>query len=238
MPIGYNVIQPNGVVRKLRAADDVERRSIVDELQEKWNGYCQQNWLSWSDDPYAPENRVKLFLNGISYFLMVGNTEGVVTDYKDIMNGKREIPISSCPSCVEDALYGGGSTISPQSPDEEARFEQMLDRLDSRAAKVEKKKPVQRKKTVTKADRLKAIRDQHNGRCEFVYSIVDTENSFMLNGHRYVISDQATQYAAKQTELGEQYDMDRIVCVNTPDGWRFYDMDIIRLPDEWIIRIK
>lgn len=32
MPIGYNVIQPNGVVRKLRAADDADRRIIVDEL--------------------------------------------------------------------------------------------------------------------------------------------------------------------------------------------------------------
>lgn len=32
MPIGYNVIQPNGVVKKLRAADDTERRSIVEAL--------------------------------------------------------------------------------------------------------------------------------------------------------------------------------------------------------------
>ena len=32
MPIGYNVIQPNGVVRKLRAADDADRKSMVDAL--------------------------------------------------------------------------------------------------------------------------------------------------------------------------------------------------------------
>lgn len=32
MPIGYNVVQPNGVVKKLRAADDADRKSIVDEL--------------------------------------------------------------------------------------------------------------------------------------------------------------------------------------------------------------
>lgn len=32
MSIGYNVIQPNGIVRKLRAVDDIDRRKIVDEL--------------------------------------------------------------------------------------------------------------------------------------------------------------------------------------------------------------
>lgn len=237
MPIGYNVIQPNGVVRKLRAADDADRKSMVDALQGKWKDYCQANWQSWSDDPYSPENRVKLFLNGISYFLMVGNTEGVVTDYKDIMNGKREIPISSCPSCVEDAVYGGGSTICTKSPDEDTRFDQMLDRLDFRASKVDKSKPAKKKKTITKTDRLREIRTRY-GKCEFLYPIVDTENGFMLNGEKYVISDQAIQYAPKQTPQGELYDMDRIVCVVTTDGVQFYDMDINRLPDDWIIRQK
>lgn len=237
MSIGYNVIQPNGVVKKLRAADDTDRRAIVDELQAKWKDYCQSNWISWSDDPYSPENRVKFFLNGVSYFLMVGNTEGVVTDYKDIMNGKREIPISSCPSCVEDAVYGGGSTISPMSPDEDTRFDNMLDKLDARAAKIEKKKPTTKKRLQTKADRLKAIRARH-AKHEFVYPIVDTENRFVLNGEKYVISDQAAQYSAKDTDLGELYDMDRIVCVITPDGTEFYDMDIMRIPDDWIIKNK
>lgn len=237
MSIGYNVIQPNGVVKKLRAADDLDRRTIVDGLQAKWNDYCQSNWISWSDDPYSPENRVKLFLNGVSYFLMVGNTEGVVTDYKDIMNGKREIPISSCPSCVEDAVYGGGSTISSNSPDEDARFGQMLDKLDNRAAKVEKKKGNQKKRTITKADRQKAIRDEY-GRCQFIYPIVNTENEFVFGGNTYVISDQAVQYAAKATVQGDLYDMDRIVCVITEAGTLFFDMDINRIPDNWITKKK
>lgn len=176
---------------------------------------------------------MKLFLNGVSYFLMVGNTEGVVTDYKDIMNGKREIPISSCPSCVEDAVYGGGSTICTKAPDEDTRFDQMLDRLDFRASKVEKSKPAKKKKTTAKADRIKEIRARY-GRCDFQYPIVDTENTFTLNGETYVISHEATQYEPKETGLGELYDMDRIVCVMTKEGILFYDMNISRLPDDWI----
>lgn len=176
-------------------------------------------------------------MNGVSYFLMVGNTEGVVTDYKDIMNGKREIPISSCPPCVEDAVYGGGSTICPKSPEDDIRFGSMIDKLDSRAAKVEKKKPVSKKRTVTKSDRLKAIRDRC-GACEFVYPIVDTENEFRLLGNLYVISGQAVEYSAKQTSYGELYDMDRIVCVITKDGLEFYNMDIERIPDDWITKKK
>lgn len=76
-----------------------------------------------------------------------------MTDYKDIMNGKREIPISSCPSYVEDAVYGGGSTICPASPDEDGWFEQVVEKLEQRAAKVEKKKVAPPKRTETKSER-------------------------------------------------------------------------------------
>lgn len=166
---------------------------------------------------------------------MVGNTGGIVTDYKDIMNGKREIPISSCPPCVEDAVYGGGSTISPDSPDEESRFEQLLDKLDRRAEKAEKKKSPVRKKTVTRMDKVKAIRARH-GACEFSYPIVDTENCFMFRGEEYVISDQAVQYGSKTTELGELFDMDRIVCVTANSETFFYDMDLNLMRDDWVVK--
>ena len=31
---------------------------------------------------------------------------GIVTDYKGMMNGKREIPASSCPSSIAERMYG------------------------------------------------------------------------------------------------------------------------------------
>lgn len=147
-----------------------------------------------------------------------------MTDYKDIMNGKREIPISSCPACVEDAVYGGGSTICPSSQDEMTRFDQMLEKLDKRADKL--KKTVKKKTSglSSKSERLKRIRSQH--KCRFVYPVVDTDNCFTLNGDKYRISDKAIQYSAKNTCYGELYDMDHIVCVISNDGIDFYDTDI------------
>lgn len=53
-------------------------------------------------DTFCGENKVKRFFSGLTYFLLLGNTEGMVTNYKEMANGKREIPISSCPIQVED----------------------------------------------------------------------------------------------------------------------------------------
>lgn len=40
-----------------------------------------------------------------------------MTNYKEMMNGKREIPISSCSSQIEDLVYGTGSVL--HTPDED-----------------------------------------------------------------------------------------------------------------------
>lgn len=73
------------------------------ELLSKWEPYCEKNWISVNHaDTFCGENKVKRFFSGLTYFLLLGSTEGMVTNYKEIMNGKREIPISSCPSQIED----------------------------------------------------------------------------------------------------------------------------------------
>lgn len=49
-----------------------------------------------------------------------------MTDYKSAMNSKREIPVSSCPSDVENLLYGLSSPPgSMQSQKENDTFDQM-----------------------------------------------------------------------------------------------------------------
>lgn len=49
-----------------------------------------------------------------------------MTDYKEIMRGKSEIPISSCPPCIEDALYGSGA--NPDTGDDDSFFRPMVER--------------------------------------------------------------------------------------------------------------
>lgn len=50
----------------------------------------------------------------------------MVTNYKEMMNGKREIPISSCPSQIEDLVYGTGSILHPQNEQDEAAFRKAM----------------------------------------------------------------------------------------------------------------
>ena len=217
----------------------MRRDEIVQELLDKWGSYCDRNWISQNyNDPFCPENKVKLFLNGVAYFLMVGNTEGIVTDYKEIMNGKREIPISSCPSYIEDAVYGGGATIAEASADEDTHYKAMVERLDARADK--KYSPASRKASrhtdITKSKKIEQIKSRI-GSCVFDYPVVDTNNVFYLRGKKYRIAERVEQYRPKQTDVGLQYDMDHIVCVTALSGGtiHFFDMDMNMQDSELVV---
>ena len=44
---------------------------------------------------------------------------------------------------------------------------------------------------------------------------MDTDNCFVFGGRRFCISEQAVQYAPRQTREGELYDMDRVLIVES-----------------------
>ena len=158
----------------------------------------------------------------MAYFLMMGGTKDIVTDYKDIMNGKREIPISSCPSSIEDLVYSSNASGVAQDVDENSRFQLMVDRLDERGPKLKKKKIKTKKKT--RFDKINELKERY-GPCGFSFATVLTDNTFSFGGNRYQIN--SDQYNAKQTDVGELYDMDKIICVTTEEGQTmFFDMDI------------
>lgn len=238
MAIGYNVIQPNGIVKKLRVESESDRSDVVDEQLCRWTDYCNRNWISVNyGDPFCSENKVKLFLNGLAYFLMLGNTRGIVTDYKKVADGKREIPISSCPSYIEDLVYGTGSTLpSPNDSAENDAFESTLARLDRKAErycpnkKTKKKAPAQTR--YDKIKRIKAI----IGKAEYFYPSVDTTNTFELNGHSYKISDCVSCYSGKLVGADDVlYDMDKVICAVCSDGRTyFFDMNMDIIPNEFV----
>ena len=132
MSIGFNLVLPTTKVFKIRVKDDEERREVVNNLCDQWQAYCKTHWLSENhEEPFCAENRVKRFLDGLGYLMMIGDTNGIVTKYMEQANANREIPISNCPSFVEELLYGGGSS----NPTEEEIFylQHLCDKLEEAA---------------------------------------------------------------------------------------------------------
>lgn len=131
MSIGYNLVLPSMNVYKLRVKDNEERMALVNRLCEQWRKYCVDHWLSDNhDEPYCAENRVKRFLDGLAYFMMIGDTKGIVTEYMAKANANREIPISSLPAFMEDLLYGGNLSADEEDIN---YLESICDKLDETA---------------------------------------------------------------------------------------------------------
>lgn len=234
MATGYNIILPNGSVWKVKYSTDEDRERIVDELLKRWTPYCLSNWCSANaDTPYSPENKVKMFLSSLGYFLLSGKTDGVVTYYKDIMHGKREIPFSSCPNQIEDAAYSMTHNGAPMIEKAQAEsFNSFVQNLDERSEKIFGKKiPRVRKHTQTRYDRIAATKSAYPT-CSIHRAVVDTEGNFLFNGRQYAIDMKlCKKYAPKETDIGELYDMDYVVCVDAGGDVMFFDADFFRIDD-------
>jgi len=178
-------------------------------------------------DTFCGENKVKRFFSGLVYFLLLGNTEGMVTNYKDIMNGKREIPISSCPSQIEDWVYGTGSVLYPQGEDAP-----VIELADDHVPEKKGKNAVKSEREV----KLRALRKECGYDATFTYCTVDTENRFSYEGKKFVIDSSVEAYAPKSTPHGLLYDMDKIICVKSRDGLvRYYTAKYDPIPENKIL---
>lgn len=162
-----------------------------------------------------------------------------MTDYKRLADGKREIPISSCPAFVEDALYGTGPTLPTRS-----EYEACESKLT---------KPKKNRRVLTRYDKIQRIKCEiHNP--EFHFLSVDTDNRFRFNDRVWQISSEVEAYAPKETSEGTLYDMDQIICVTyraKPSGGssskdkffddesiRFFDMNIDEIPSELVLQVE
>lgn len=240
MATGYNIFQPSGYVKNVQASTMEERFQVANSLLEKWQGYCEANWVSANGtNPYSPESKVKSFLSSLGYFLMMGSTDGIVTDYKQMMNGKREIPVSSCPSFIEDAVYSGvhGSSSEIVRKAENECFRGMMEKADDKAAKRYKRLPSRKVRRKTRFDRSEKLR-RDMGIKELVPAVVDTENTFRHNGCTYRIDGEKwKKYDPKETKSGMLYDMDKVYCAVRADGKNlFFDGELEQIPDEAIVR--
>ena len=156
-----------------------------------------------------------MFLDSLAYYYLLGNTQGVVTDYKKVMHAKREIPVSSCPAYVENLLYSTVGTTSQADREEASSFKTMLERLDANAEKYEVQKTTKKRQDSLFQKKLKL------GITGGEWCTVDTENKFWHNNMHYMIDESETQYQPVETEYGEYYSMDKILV----SGGNFYDMN-------------
>ena len=131
------------------------------------------------------------------------------------MHAKREIPVSSCPSEVDNILYGSGSTGGSYEEEEAAAFRDMLDRLDAKASAYEAKKASRKKEPSKFHKKLKM------GIAGGTWYRVDTEGKFWIGNNQYLIDDQEVQYRPVSTEYGDYFAMDKILYA----GGKFYDMN-------------
>ena len=159
---------------------------------------------------------MKRFLDSVAYCLLLGQTKGIETDYKKAKHARREIPASSCPSFIGNMLYASGGVSDQADRDENAWFQEMLEEIDE---KTEKHEPVRVRKEFPESrfHKLRRIGIRGGQWCA-----VDTDGVFEFDGKKYRIDPDAAQYHSVETDLGDLYDMDRVLVV---DGMQFYDMN-------------
>ena len=210
--VARKVLMPSGEVRTYYCGDDQTWLQVITEkILPYWQSYCDNNWISPNHEAvYAPEKRVKWFLDRLGWLLIEG-ADGIESEYKRMVHEVREIPESECPAEISDAMY---STHTPPPEEEtDGHFEQVVERLKQK----DKRKPSKNKRPhiVTLFERIENIRKIFPG-CKFTWCIVDSDNTFTYDGRRYVVPDEMRGYI-------EDSQMDRILAVETDKALRFYD---------------
>lgn len=205
------IVEPSGKATMVAIED---REQLVPMMLNKWKEYCERNWLNDSGDVFSPESKVKTFLDSIAYYLLLGNMDGIETMYRSVMNAKREIPVSSCPSSVDNIFYASGGAGDNCAVVEKAAFKEMCDRLDEKASLHVRKPTRKRTKSLFEKKRKLGIHDGEWFR-------VDTNGEFWIGNEHYAVAEQEIQYQAIKTAYGDYYAMDKILYANGS----FYDMN-------------
>lgn len=154
------------------------------------------------------------------------------------MRGSREIPISSCPSYIEDAVYSTGPSLKTIGNADV--FNVTLDAVDAKTDKLlgyykKQKKPA--KKQRSRLAKSMAIQKTFGlDSTAMTHERVDTENMFSHRNSVYQIVG-LPQYELTLDAKEDFYLMDRVICVDISDSETlFYDMSMNQISSENILR--
>lgn len=208
------IMMPNGEIRTYYCGDDQTWKQIIEEvILPYWQQYCDSNWISPNhEEVYAPEKRVKWFLDRLGWLLIEG-ADGIESEYKGMAHKVREVPVTECPADVSDFLYSDRQ--APIDEEDDQHFDYVLEALK----RIDKRKPKKPKPHVeTRFERIENIRRSFPG-CRFTWCIVDADNTFEYDGKRLSVPEEMRGYI-------EDSQMDRILAVENERALRFYDQNV------------
>lgn len=209
---------PDGTKRTYYCGDDQTWDEIIREkILPYWQNYCEGNWLSANhEEIYAPERRVKWFLDSLAYALVEGG-DGVESEYREKKHKANEIPVSECPDTLSDYLYADRTPpVGEGTESFERLVEQVSELLPQRAPS---KRYRDRNAKTTVFQRIGQIAKELPD-SERTWCIVDATDHFVYKGTRYLIPDEM------RIKYKEDPQMDRILAVETPNTLRFYDQTV------------
>lgn len=172
---------------------------------------------------------MKSFLDSVAYLILRGNSEGTLTNYKEMAREKSEIPVSCCADSVQALFFGeGNSDRSLGDPCEHGTPPTMGNR------------PSEKMKSSSEAGilakRIDQIRNDYPGGV-FSFERVNTENVFHHKGRHYRIADTLTEYQPSLFRGELLYCMDTIVVVWHDGKIHHFTQDYQPVAPEMIIEI-
>ena len=210
------ILMPNGEIRTYYCSDDQSWQEIIEEkILPYWLKYCDNNWISPNHEAvYAPEKRVKWFLDRLGWLLIEG-AGGIESEYKNMSHTVREIPVTECPADVSDFMYSDRH-VPQKEYNEDGHFDYVLDQLN---AMDKRKTPKSKKERVkTRFERMADIDKSFPGSTK-TWCVVDNENCFSYGGKVYSVPNEMRGYI-------DDAQMDRILVVESARALRFYDQNV------------
>lgn len=225
----YKIFLPNGNSALLPYGELDEKMRRVDAILEHWKPYLDGNWISTNyTDVLCGENKVKRLLDGLAYYLLLGNGD-VSTDYKELIKGKMEVPMSSCPSHIGEMMYGIGAVARNDEPPSSLPDSEFAMK---KKTKIKKRLPSQRRAN------LEAIKRRFGDDVLVEYRRVDTQNNFSFDGSVWHIDESVSEYSPKRTDAGILYDMDTVVIVKSKLGYiYFFNADYSEIDEACVKKI-
>ena len=138
--------------------------------------------------------------------------------------------MSDCPVSVLQLLETGKLETTSLNRDERRELMKFLNGSeDGKGVRLKKVKHRE-----TRFDRINALMKQ-NPRSKLTTVRVDTDNRFCYKDSKYKIDPFVKGYAPRHTRYGDQYDMDRIMVIDSGSGQlHFADQDGYAIEDNMI----
>lgn len=223
------IIMPDGKMRTYFRGDDQTWADVIQTVVlPDWQEYCNDHWIDYSnhESMWSFEKRTKAFLDRVAWLILSDDPgDGIESNYKAMSHLVTEIPASECPPDVSDQFYSQ-RTQPAEDTGEDARFENLMDKLDSKDTRP--KRTPKKKKIETRFDRISRICREYPS-AKRTWCCVDADNCFEYDGREYRMPYEVYGYSSENERMDS---MDRVLVVDINNG------DYIILYDQNVYRIE